>query len=313
MTYSHLLDEVNQGHRVRKQLYQALEKALGKNRKVVAFFTSFVFPVMLQDRDADMLEEVLHNSRMEDGIELVLILNSPGGEALPAERIVNICRSFSGNNFSVIVPKMAKSATTMICLGARKIGMSKTSELGPIDPQFPIEDEQGRIIKYLAAHEIIESYRDLMSKANKTKGRLEPFLQQLARFDARDIRRIVSAQELSESIAITLLRSGIMNGSTVKEVKNKIKPFLDPRYTKVHGRPIYHDLAQKCGLNIELYDLNSPVWQLVWQLYVKLDYVVSSHNIHVAKIIESSEDSYTAPLPYLPPFMMMGVEAGEQK
>lgn len=309
MTYSHVLDEVNQGHRVRKHLYEKLEKTLGAKKQVVAFFTSFVFPVMLQDQDADMLEEVLHNSRLASGVELVLLLNSPGGEALPAERIVNICRSFSGNNFSVIVPKMAKSAATMVCFGANRIGMCKTSELGPIDPQIPIEDERGRVTKYLAAHEIIESYKELMTKANKTRGRLEPFLQQLARFDARDIRRIVSAQQLSESIAVTCLHSGVLSGSTPREIKSKIKPFLDPKYTKVHGRPIYHDLAKKCGLTIDLYELGSPVWQVVWQLYVRLNHVVSSHDFHIAKVVESAEDSYTAPLPYLPPFAMMDSDA----
>lgn len=290
MTYSHLMDEVNQGHRVRKDLYPQLEKELGGKTKVVAFFTSFVFPVMLQDQDADMLEEVLHNSRTNKGDELVLILNSPGGEALPAERIVNICRSFS-ENFSVIVPKMAKSAATMVCFGANKIGMCSTSELGPIDPQIPVQDEEGRVVKYIAAHEIIESYNDLMKKANKTKGRIEPYLQQLQRFDARDIRRIVSAQQLSESIAVTCLRGGVLRGLTPGKIKSKIKPFLDPKYTKVHGRPIYHDLAKKCGLEIEVYDLRSPLWQLVWQIYVRLNHLVSSR---AAKIIESFEDSYTA-------------------
>ena len=128
MTYSHLLDEVNQSHRVRRYLYHAIEKELGRDTKVIALFTSFVFPVMLQDQDADMLEELLHNSGVKEG-KLVLILNSPGGEALPAERIVNICRSFSGDKFSVIIPKMAKSAATMICFGAHEIGMSKNSTL----------------------------------------------------------------------------------------------------------------------------------------------------------------------------------------
>jgi ClpP class serine protease len=76
----------------------------------------------------------------------------------------------------VIVPKMAKSAATMVCLGADSIGMSRTSELGPIDPQIKVGDGM-----YYAAHEIVESYNDLMTKANKSKGNLEPYLQQLYR------------------------------------------------------------------------------------------------------------------------------------
>lgn len=302
MTFSRLLAEVSQGPSTRRDLYSNLEKKLGKNKRVIALFTSFRWPVALQDEDATMLEEVLQNAGM-DKRELVLILNSPGGEALPAERIVNICRSFSNKgSFSVIVPKMAKSAATMVCLGASKIAMSKTSELGPIDPQIGVEDEDGNIVKYLAAHEIIESYKELMRSANRTRGRIEPFLQQLQRFDARDIRRMISAQKLSESIAVNSLRGGALKGLTPRRIKNKIKAFLDPKYTKVHGRPIYHDVATKCGLNIKLYDIKDPIWQLVWKLYIRLDYVVS-HD--AAKVVESSQDSYSVSIP---PFVLMEAE-----
>lgn len=291
MTYSRVLEEVNQGHTTRNALYRKLEKQLGPNKKVVAFFTSSVFHVLITNQDADMLEEVLRNSQMKNK-ELVLLLNSSGGDALAAERIVNICRSFSGGGFAVIVPKMAKSAATMICLGAKEIGMGETSEMGPIDPQIAIFDERGNLKDFKAAHEVIESYNDLMKQANKSKGRLEPFLQQLARFDARDIRSIRSAQQLSESIAIRCLKNGMLKGLSDHKIKTKIKPFLDPRYTKVHGRPIYHDVAKGCGLNIQLYDNYDSKWQTVSQLYVKLNYFVSNN---ASKTIESVEDSYVAP------------------
>ena len=237
-----------------------------------------------------MLEEVLNNSNLENK-KLLLILNSPGGDALAAERIVNVCRSYSNGSFYVIVPKMAKSAATMICLGASKIAMSKTSELGPIDPQILINDESGKPIRYQAAHEVIESYNDLMTKANKTKGRIEPFLQQLARYDARDIRGILSAQKLSESIAIRLLKSSILSGSSDVQIKTKIKPFLDPTHTTVHGRPIYYDLAKSCDLNIKIFENNSTLWKTVWQLYVRMNFLTTET---ASKAIETSEDSYVA-------------------
>ncbi len=213
MTYSSVLEETHQGHTIREPIFRKLEKQLGINKKVVCFFTSFRWPVILDDADADMLEEVLQNTDMK-GKELFLLLNSPGGDALAAERIVNICRSFSGGGFSVIVPKMAKSAATMICFGAKKIIMSKTSELGPIDPQIGIRDDRGNVYKYLAAHEVLESYQELMTKANRTTGKVDPYLQQLARFDARDIRSIRSAVQLSESIAVKSLKEGIFKKFT---------------------------------------------------------------------------------------------------
>ena len=230
-TFDSVLTETRQGPEIRKPLYRNLEKAFEENPKikekvkVVFFFTSFRFPVLLQDQDADMLEEILINSNM-DNKKLILIINSPGGDALAAERIVNVCRTYSNNNFEVIVPKMAKSAATMVCFGAMKVGMSRTSELGPIDPQILIHDEKGNPSGFKAAHEVIESYNDLMKEAIKTKGRLEPYLQQLARYDARDIRGIISAQRLSESIAITSLKSGMLKKLSVSQIKRKIQPHL---------------------------------------------------------------------------------------
>jgi len=149
--FSHILDEINQGHGTRRQLYVDLEKQLGKH--VIAFFTSFSWPVTISDPDTDMIEEALQRLPT-DGKDIVLLINSPGGEGIAAERIVNVCRSYSPkNSFSVIVPRRAKSAATMICFGAKEIGMSRTSELGPVDPQIMVSDDQGRPISVHAAHE----------------------------------------------------------------------------------------------------------------------------------------------------------------
>ena len=291
--FNHIQEEIKQGHGTRMQLYVDLEKQLD-GRHVVAFFTSFLWPVTISDGDPDMIEEAL-DSVPDDGKEIVLLINSPGGEGVAAERIVNVCRSYSaGNSFSVIVPRKAKSAATMICFGARKIGMSKTSELGPVDPQIVVSNDQGQPVSVHAAHEIIESYEDLMTKANKTKGRVEPYLQQLARFDARDIRRIRSAQALSSSISIKCLKAGAMSSKSQADIEKKIKPFLDPAYTKMHSRPIYHDEAQRCGLPIELYGLKSPVWALVSALYLRLNHFCSSH---ASKVVETVSDLYAAPIP----------------
>ena len=294
-----LQEEVSQGHATRTQLYKNLESELGKNARVVAFFTSFNWPVLIQDNDADMLEEVLHNT-IHEGEKLVLLLNSPGGEALAAERIVNVCQSFGDGHFSVIVPKMAKSAATMVCLGATEIGMSRTSELGPIDPQIPIRDGQGNITRYIAAHEILRSFDKLIAKATESEGKIEPFLQQLSRYDSREIEWIISQQELSESIALKLLKNGVFKKLSQNRIKTKIRPFLDPTFTKVHGRPIYRDLAEDCGLKIQRYELRSPFWRTLWELYIRIDHMVTSPTMATAKVIESAKEMYSAPFQFVP-------------
>ncbi len=107
---STLLDELNQDACPRQELLRKIGEVVG--RTAVAYFTSFRYPVMIDDSDADMIEEVLQASTLENG--LCLVLNSPGGEALAAERIVRTCREYSDGNFDVVIPRRAKSAATMI-------------------------------------------------------------------------------------------------------------------------------------------------------------------------------------------------------
>jgi len=286
-TFRDLLAETGQGHEIRRPLYvqmeDQIEKQLGKRARVLAFFTSFGYPVIIEDSDADMIEEVLRNTDM-DGRELFLVLNSPGGSGLAAERIVNICRTYGAGEFSVIVPKMAKSAATMICFGAKTILMSPTSELGPVDPQVPIRDDSGKTYQYQAAHEILEAYNDLLKQANGTKGRVEPYLQQLARIDAREIRGIISAQQLAEKITVSSLKSGCLKHLTEKDIRTKVKAFLDPRYTISHGRPIYQDVAVTCGLDVTPVDIKSDLWASVWGLYVRLNHLTQTT---ATKVVES--------------------------
>lgn len=66
---------------------------------------------------------------------ILLIIHSKGGEVEPAYLISKTCKENSPK-FVVAIPRRAKSAATLISLGAKEIHMGSMSELGPIDPQF---------------------------------------------------------------------------------------------------------------------------------------------------------------------------------
>ena len=95
---SAVLEQISQGRATRSELYRSIEceSGLKKGYRLVSFFTSFVFPVGIIDQDADMPEDVLRATLGPDD-ELLLMINSPGGDLLAAERIVKICRSYSAN------------------------------------------------------------------------------------------------------------------------------------------------------------------------------------------------------------------------
>jgi len=68
--------------------------------------------------------------------DILMVLVSDGGKIEPAYLISKTCKRLSKNKFVVSIPRRAKSAATLISLGAAEIHMGLLSELGPIDPQF---------------------------------------------------------------------------------------------------------------------------------------------------------------------------------
>ncbi len=287
--YKQLLDEVTQRHRSRRPALCAIEEAIG--RRVISFFVSFTDTMtMIEDSDADILEEALRQFDPQDPRGLTMVLNAPGGDGLAAERIVRVCRTYSRGDFEVIIPRMAKSAATMICFGANRIWMSETAELGPVDPQvgFLSGDRYVRI----SARELIQSYELLLAQAESCQGNLEPYVQQLGRFDARLVETYRSAEALSESIAVNLLRCAMLHDLSEDEVKERVRPFLEVNETRSHARAIYHERAQACGLAVSLFDIQSDMWQHIWELYLRSTYAVD--NTGYSKLFETVSHSYVA-------------------
>ena len=59
-----------------------------------------------------------------------------GGVIEPAYQISKLCKAFAREKFVVVIPRQAKSAATLIAIGADEIHMSILGQLGPIDPQL---------------------------------------------------------------------------------------------------------------------------------------------------------------------------------
>jgi hypothetical protein len=245
---------------------------------------------MIDDGDAEMLEGVLQVCDFSKG--LALIINSPGGSGLEAERIINVLRSYSGTGeYVALVPARAKSAATMICLGASKIIMGKTSELGTVDPQVAIR-EKDKVSRF-SIYNIVKSYENLFDRAVKESGgHIEPYLQQLSNYDAREIAEYKTALSLSDDIAVRALKTCMLREMSEEDIKKKIDIFLVPETkAKVHGRPINVEDAANCGLNIDLKAVNDPLWLLLYELYIRVENFVSINNN--AKILECHDRSFT--------------------
>jgi len=85
-----------------------------------------------------MLAEKITLRRRDVVIDLVL--ESAGGSAHAAYKLMLLLRSYA-SRVRVVVPDYAKSAATLMVLGADEIFMSPYAELGPLDAQIYYEQE----------------------------------------------------------------------------------------------------------------------------------------------------------------------------
>ncbi|MCK5806719.1 MAG: hypothetical protein KAI66_28075, partial [Lentisphaeria bacterium] len=155
-TRSRILSESTQAPITRVDLLKRLGKLM--ERTVVVYFTSS--GVIIDDGDVSIISDVLDHVKT-DG-RLLVVLSSAGGDILAAERVIRTLRSYSPDGeYEVLVPHKAKSAATLICMGATRIYMSKTSEFGPVDPQML--RKVGNNVYMMSVASVVESYRELLS------------------------------------------------------------------------------------------------------------------------------------------------------
>jgi hypothetical protein len=117
----------------RQAIYKKIEKM--RKSRVVAFVTGDRPGMQTQisndavDLFGDHLDELFPTKKIS------LILYTLGGNTMAAWNLVNMLRMFC-DELEMIIPNKARSAGTLMCLGADKIIMTKQATLGPIDPSL---------------------------------------------------------------------------------------------------------------------------------------------------------------------------------
>jgi hypothetical protein len=215
-----------------------------RNSTVISYMASQVALVGPEDAGllVDTIEMILPESRKIERLDL--FLHSPGGFLDSAYKIIRICREYS-NEFNVIVPLSAKSAATVICLGAKEIVMTVFAELGPIDPiiQHPYKPDvrvPARSIKdfldFLSSTETSEKIIDQQFK-NQMLSLLDPYL----------IGSYQTALNSSKQIADKLLKENALKDKQ-ELVPDAVKKLTE--YYFSHSYVIDRNEAREIGLNV---------------------------------------------------------------
>jgi len=210
--------------------------------------------------DATLVYEVLSHSLRSRKVERVerieIVLDSLGGEAAAAYKIVNVARMFA-EELNVIVVEKAKSAATLLALGSDKIYMTRFAELGPIDPIVSHPIMTNIMIPARAVQMFIDNVLPLL---------LEKYGPSIAdyfmKIDYNHIGFCRAAMKEAEEYAKLLLRKYHMRGKPSSEIEETVKKLLSyPSHDFVIG----FEEARDMGLNIEL--LKPDEEDLVWRLY----------------------------------------------
>jgi hypothetical protein len=97
----------------------------------------------------DQMDSVVNTPKAQTEIDVWV--DSPGGDANAAYKIFLDLQARS-SKFRIIIPDFAKSAATLLALGADEIFMAPAAELGPLDAQIPHPDREMSISALDVAH-----------------------------------------------------------------------------------------------------------------------------------------------------------------
>lgn len=210
--------------------------------------------------------ELLHN--VPRGVNIDFLLHTGGGDINAAEKIVFMLRAAVGkeDRLRVIIPDFAKSAGTLIALAADKILMSDSSELGPIDPQFPRKDSDGTV-RWYSVLNYLEAYEAVCQKVNADPHDIAAQVM-LSKFDPTMVVQCEAVKRRARTLAEQHLNRWMFQKK--KATYTKIAgDLMDIARWPAHGQMIGYEDAQEMELEIEYLVPDSPHWQDYWSLYCK--------------------------------------------
>lgn len=283
--FQNIIDTNSKEHRQRiiKSIQQKLDG------KLIVYTASPFHPFpSIMIHDIPLFEDMLRS--VSDSEKGYLMINSPGGDANAAEKILMMCRRRFAKEFNVIVPDYAKSAATLIALGSDKIFMGYLAELGPIDPQLQTSSmPRGELIP---ARSFIDGL-DIIRKKIKDEGDpVEMYLPMLAQIRPEILAICQRSIDDSKALAEKWLKRYMLKHD--HEQATLVAEWLSTgeKY-KSHGKVIdYEEAKNVLKLNVEKIDENSELWDEIWELYCRsIAHLQRSRD--AAKLFESETISLT--------------------
>lgn len=237
----------------RQQLIQRYQELTGANLIVMV---DQIFP-----DNMTYLEELLHP--LDRTKPLHLLLASPGGDGETAIRIVRSLQARC-TELTVVLPDMAKSAATILSLGADHLVFGPGGDLGPVDPQMRYPN--GTLA---SAKELVEAVDEAERRITDNPETYPLFANLLAEVTMIMVEQARFAMARSGALVREALAAN--TSRTHEDVEALAAALQEPLIEEPtsHSAVISCDAARRFGLPAESADPASETWSIIWSLWTR--------------------------------------------
>lgn len=196
-------------------------------------------------------------------VDIDLVLLSPGGSGEAGYRIGHAFQQWATRRslkFSVVIPLYAKSAATILALGAHEIVMGLQSEIGPIDPQIPELDRDGKGWRYVPAMALMDGLK-LVSEHVEQLPEMRRFFEELLKGEQLSLKGlgvVERARETGKQYGEMLLTGGMIdNAEAARAAADRLTDFY-----KFHGHPVDSFDAEE-NLSLKIHHSSGEEWATI--------------------------------------------------
>lgn len=212
-----------------------------------------------------MFEDTLTTVSKDD--RLYVMISSPGGDGETALRMVRSAHERC-SELRVIVPDQAKSAATIFALGADRIFMGSSSDLGPIDPQIPVASiDIARGPDFVAARQIIEAVKYGEESIKERPDTYPLHATLLGQITGLTLQQAKFAMNRTSDLVIEMLEScPRRTGEEAAQIWERIKgPLFED--TTYHATSIGYKRALELDLPVDYLEPEEKLWKDIWFVY----------------------------------------------
>jgi hypothetical protein len=255
-TKTPMFEASNAARYQRQALVREIEEII-KPRKLLCFVGGS--KAEINNGDVPGFVDLLHN--IPQGTSIDLLLHTIGGDLDAAEKLIRLvlAKVTDDAELRIVIPDFAKSAGTLMALGAHRLIMGDSSELGTIDPQVTLSDVQGNhicqsILSYLAS---FDDYARIL-RANPQDPVAAIMVQ---KFDPNVISKFRLVIQRARNSAEHLLK---LRGLPFSQIANDL---MDLSRWPSHRQMINWEDVRAIGLTVDYLPPSDELWQKYWLLH----------------------------------------------